>query len=82
MTLDGPFWIELFKSLPPTLAALATVIIALRTNRKIDVVHQQTNSTLTRLNEQLSSSKGENAALIDRIAVLDKRIEALESLKK
>lgn len=55
--------ITLIITLPPTIAAVAALIVGLRGNRKVDDLHVAVNSRLTELLEQTSkASKAEGKA--------------------
>lgn len=42
--MTDAFYIAAIASVPPTIAAVATLIVALRSGRKLDVIHDLTNS--------------------------------------
>jgi hypothetical protein len=47
--MSEPLILALVTSVPPTLAALATLVVALRGEKKIEKVHKATNSLTDRL---------------------------------
>jgi hypothetical protein len=40
--------VALIVSVPPTILALSTLIVGVRNSRKLDIVHKQTNSNLSK----------------------------------
>lgn len=52
-------WITAFGHLAPVVAAIATLITVIRTNRNVGKVHTLVNSQKTLLEEQLASAVAE-----------------------
>ena len=66
-------WIALFTALPPTLAALATLISTLRANKKIAEIHTATNGMKAEL-EAVARKEGKaEGKLEERAEEKDRR---------
>lgn len=61
--MSTEIWITGLSILPPTIAALAALIVSLRTDRKASEIHVLVNSNLTALKAELAWVKEELAKM-------------------
>lgn len=71
--------IALVAAIAPTLAGLAAVFASLINGRRLVTIHEQTNSNLSKLTDQLVAARAETAGLKELVASLIKDAAVLKA---
>lgn len=70
--MSDAFWIALFASFAPTIAAIAALIVAIRTGRKVEEVRKNTNGLVE---ERVARAKEDGRKEAFQEVTLDRRVK-------